>query len=187
MATKKKSNLDTAKTAAPAGGSIRIVCRGDIMKPVNEIVPYARNAKIHSEDQLSRLRASLREFGFVRPLLIDAAGNLIAGHGTLAAAVAEGMTEVPCNLAEGLTDAQRRAYILADNKLAEAPWDEAMVALELEDLQNIGFDLNLTGFDSDKLQVEQPEDAEAKPSGVKLTASYTCPNCGFTFTPGKEE
>lgn len=164
--------------------AVRVACRGDVMKRVEEIVPYARNAKIHSEDQTARLRASLREFGFVRPLLIDARGNLLAGHGTLEAAKAEGMTEVPCNLVEGLTDAQRRAYSLADNKLAElAAWDEAMAGLELEELEELGFDLALTGFTPEDIQIgegEAPEETGDSES-TKLRKRYTCPQCGYEF------
>ena len=165
--------------------AVRVACRGDVMKRVEEIVPYARNAKIHSEDQIARLRASLREFGFVRPLLIDAQGNLLAGHGTLEAAKAEGMTEVPCNLVEGLTDAQRRAYILADNKLAElAAWDEAMVGLELEGLEELGFDLTLTGFTPEDIQIDEvaaPEETAEDEAPPKLRKRYTCPQCGCEF------
>ena len=146
-------------------GEIRIVCRGDVLKPVDEIVPYERNAKIHGEKQLAALRKSLRTLGFVRPLLIDAKGNLIAGHGTLMAAKAEGMTAVPCNLAEGLTDAQRRAYILADNRLAEmAEWDMPMVLSEIQALELEDVDLSMLDFDLGEMALdsapEEPEPAQ---------------------------
>lgn len=102
------------KTGPPAGGQeqqpVRISGRAWEMRPIDSIIPYARNAKIHSADQVARIRGSLREFGFVRPLLIDGAGNLISGHGTLEAARAEGMETVPCVVVEGLSDTQRRAY-----------------------------------------------------------------------------
>ena len=105
------------------------------MRRVSELVPYARNARVHSDEQILQLRSSLREFGFVAPLLIDTQGNILAGHGRLIAAQAEGMEEVPCVLVEHLTDAQRRAYILADNRLAEqASWDAEMLSLELHEL-----------------------------------------------------
>ena len=80
-------------------------------RPISELVPYARNARTHSDAQIAQLRASIREFGFINPVLIDSAGNIIAGHGRVLAAQAEGMTEVPCVLVEHLSDAQRRAYI----------------------------------------------------------------------------
>jgi len=114
---------------------------------VEKLVPYARNARKHSEDQIKQIQASLREFGFVNPILIDEKYNVIAGHGRLAAAKAEGLTEVPCVLVKHLTDTQRRAYILADNRLAEkAVWDEDLLKLELEELRDLDFDIDLTGF-----------------------------------------
>ncbi|BAK99196.1 putative methyltransferase [Oscillibacter valericigenes Sjm18-20] len=129
------------------------------MRPVAELIPYARNAREHSEEQIQNLRASLREFGFVAPLLIDANDNILAGHGRLLAARAEGMTEVPCVLVEHLTDVQRRAYILADNRLAEqASWDAELVSLELQELKDAGYDLNLTGFDEDDILLEESND-----------------------------
>lgn len=131
------------------------------MRPVVELIPYVRNAREHSDDQVQQLRASLREFGFVAPLLIDAQGNILAGHGRLLAAKAEGMTEVPCVLVEHLTDTQRRAYILADNRLAEqASWNTALVSLELQELQDAGFDLALTGFDETDIVLEDSADVQ---------------------------
>lgn len=131
------------------------------MRPVAELIPYVRNAREHSDDQVQQLRASLREFGFVAPLLIDAQGNVLAGHGRLLAAKAEGMTEVPCVLVEHLTDTQRRAYILADNRLAEqASWNTALVSLELQELQDAGFDLALTGFDETDIVLEDSADVQ---------------------------
>lgn len=131
------------------------------MRPVAELIPYARNAREHSEEQIQNLRASLREFGFVAPLLIDARGNILAGHGRLLAARAEGMTEVPCVLVEHLTDVQRRAYILADNRLAEqASWDAELVSLELQELKDAGYELNLTGFDEADIILDESTDAQ---------------------------
>lgn len=125
-------------------------------RPISELVPYARNARTHSDAQIAQLRASIREFGFINPVLIDAAGNIIAGHGRVLAAQAEGMTEVPCVLVEHLSDAQRRAYILADNRLAEmSGWDLDMVAIELGDIRDAGLDLTLTGFTEADLELEQ--------------------------------
>lgn len=125
-------------------------------RPISELVPYARNARTHSDAQIAQIRASIREFGFINPVLIDAAGNIIAGHGRVLAAQAEGMTEVPCVLVEHLSDAQRRAYILADNRLAEmSGWDLDMVAIELGDIRDAGLDLTLTGFTEADLELEQ--------------------------------
>lgn len=131
------------------------------LRPLSALIPYARNAREHSEAQIRQLRSSLREFGFVAPLLIDAQGNILAGHGRLAAAAAEGLEEVPCVLVEHLTDVQRRAYILADNRLTEqASWNAELVSLELQELQDAGFELDLTGFDASDIRLEDPDEAE---------------------------
>ena len=115
-------------------------------------MPYARNARTHSKEQIAQLRASLREFGFVSPAVIDADYNILVGHGRITAAREEGYETVPCVFAENLTEAQKRAYILADNQLAlNAGWDEEMLSVELSDLQDQSFDLSLLGFDAGEL------------------------------------
>lgn len=120
--------------------------------PIDKLVPYARNARTHSKEQIAQLRASIREFGFVSPCIIDKDYNIIAGHGRVLAAREEGIAEIPCVFAEHLTDAQKRAYILADNRLAlNAGWDEEMLSVELADLQGADFDLSLLGFDDAEL------------------------------------
>ena len=114
---------------------------------IDELIPYENNAKIHGPDQIEQLRRSLRQFGFVSPVLIDEDKNLIAGHGRVEAARAEGMTEVPYVTVSDLTEAQRRAYIIADNRLTEAGvWDAGRLKLELQELQALKFDTELTGF-----------------------------------------
>jgi ParB-like chromosome segregation protein Spo0J len=116
--------------------------------PVADLIPYARNARTHSDAQVAQLAASIREFGFCNPILIDGQSGIIAGHGRLLAARQLGMDTVPCVRLGHLSDTQRRAYILADNRLAlSAEWDEAMLALELSALRIEAFDLDLTGFD----------------------------------------
>ena len=136
--------------------------------PISTLKPYENNARTHSLGQIGQLRRSLREFGFVSPVLIDEDRNVIAGHGRLLAAQAEGITEAPCVFVEHLTDAQRRAYILADNRLAEAAgWDRALVSSELLQLRDDGFDLALTGFDPAELRLDDPDHfwgQEAEPS-----------------------
>lgn len=120
--------------------------------PIDKLVPYARNARTHSKEQIAQLRASLREFGFVSPAVIDADYNILVGHGRITAAREEGYETVPCVFAENLTEAQKRAYILADNQLAlNAGWDEEMLSVELSDLQDQSFDLSLLGFDAGEL------------------------------------
>lgn len=120
---------------------------------IDELVPYANNAKIHGPEQIEQLRRSLREFGFVSPVLIDKDKNLIAGHGRVEAARAEGMTEVPYVTVSELSEAQRRAYIIADNRLAETgEWDAARLKFEMEELSSLSFDTALTGFTMDEIE-----------------------------------
>ena len=124
------------------------------MKMINtkELVPYVNNARTHSPEQINKLRSSLREFGFVNPIIIDKDKTVLAGHGRLMAAKEEGIEEVPCVLVDYLTEAQKKAYILADNRYAEdAGWDEEMLRLEIEALEGMDFNLGLTGFDEDEI------------------------------------
>ena len=115
--------------------------------PIGSLTPYARNARTHSADQIAQLVASMREFGFTNPVLIDAQGEIIAGHGRVMAAQQLGLSVVPCLRLGHLSEVQKRAYVLADNKLAlNAGWDEDLLALELQALTAAGFDLELTGF-----------------------------------------
>jgi DNA modification methylase len=117
--------------------------------PIAQLVPYARNARTHSETQVAQIAASIREFGWTNPILVDGQCGVIAGHGRLMAARLLGLTEVPTIELSHLTPAQRRAYVIADNKLAlNAGWDDEMLRLELGDLRDEGFDLDLTGFDA---------------------------------------
>ena len=125
---------------------------------VDTLIPYVNNANIHSDKQITMLASSIREFGFLNPILIDKDRNVIAGHGRILAAKKLGLTEVPCVYVEGLTEAQRKAYILADNRLAEvSEWDMDMVNAELEGLEEFEFDINLIGFE---LPEEMPSDDE---------------------------
>ena len=119
---------------------------------INKLVPYANNARTHNKEQILKLRSSLREFGFVNPVIIDKEFNVLAGHGRIEAAKAEGITEVPCVFVDHMSEAQKKAYILADNRMAlDAGWDDELLAVEMEELQNLGFDLGLTGFDESEI------------------------------------
>ena len=119
---------------------------------IDKLIPYVNNARTHSKEQINKLRSSLREFGFVNPVIIDHDFNVIAGHGRITAAKEEGITEVPCVYVDHLTDAQKKAYILADNRMAlDAGWDEELLAVEMSELRDLGFDLGLTGFDEKEL------------------------------------
>lgn len=116
---------------------------------IDKLVPYVNNARTHSKEQVMKLRSSLREFGFVNPVIIDKDYGILAGHGRVMAAKEEGLTEVPCVLADYLTEAQKKAYILADNRYAQdAGWDEELLKIEIEALQGEDFDIFLTGFDA---------------------------------------
>ena len=120
---------------------------------IDRLVPQARNARTHSKEQILQLRASLREFGFVNPVIVDKDLNIIAGHGRIMAAREEGLTDIPCVFVEHLTKAQKKAYIIADNKLAEnAGWDLEILEIELEELRELDFDIGLIGFDDEELQ-----------------------------------
>jgi len=116
--------------------------------PIDGLIPYARNSRTHSPEQVTQIAASIREFGFTNPILIDADGGIIAGHGRVLAARQLGLATLPCLRLGHLSEAQKRAYIIADNKLAlNAGWDETLLALELADLKAMDYDLGLTGFD----------------------------------------
>ena len=122
------------------------------MVEIDKLIPYVNNARTHSQEQVNKLRGSLREFGFVNPVIIDSENNVIAGHGRLMAAKEEGLTEVPCVLVDYLTEAQKKAYILADNRYAQdAGWDEEMLRVEIEALEGMDFDVSLTGFNEDEI------------------------------------
>lgn len=146
--------------------------------PVTKLVPYQNNARTHSKEQINKLRSSIREFGFVNPVIIDREYNVIAGHGRIAAAREEGITEVPCVFVDHLTEAQKKAYILADNRMAlDAGWDEDMLRVELEALEEMGYDLGLTGFDDKELAALFPVE-EAKEDDFDVDAELQKP----TFT-----
>jgi len=133
---------------------------------VSSLKPYERNAKIHGKEQIEKLKASILEFGFLTPCLIDRDNNIIAGHGRVMAASELGMQTVPCVYIEGLSEAQRRAYILADNRLGElGEWDMDIVDLELTELDDMNFDVSVTGFElpSEDDDVEITEDEAPEP------------------------
>ena len=130
--------------------------------PVAKLVPYVNNARTHSPEQIAKLRSSLREFGFINPVIIDRDYGVIAGHGRILAAKEEGITEVPCVFADHLTEAQKKAYIIADNRMAmDAGWDEELLRVEIEALQAADFDPLLTGFDEKELADLFGEEEEA--------------------------
>ena len=159
--------------------------------PIEKLIPYANNAKQHSEKQVKQIADSIQEFGFLNPCLIDSEYNIIAGHGRVLAAQTLKMESVPCVFVEGLTEAQRRAYILADNKLTEmGDWDMDLVLKELDALQDMDFDIDLTGFSVDLLEdakeddyeVELPEEPKSKPGDIWILGAHKV-MCGDATNP----
>ena len=141
---------------------------------INRLIPYVNNARTHSPEQITKLRSSLREFGFINPVLIDREYNVLAGHGRIAAAKEEGIAEVPCVFVEHLSEAQKKAYILADNRMSlDAGWDDELLKVEMASLQEMGFDVGMTGFDESELADLFGEDKEksAKDDDFDLTAA----------------
>ena len=123
---------------------------------IDKLIPYENNARTHSEEQLEKICRSIEEFGFINPVLIDGDFGIIAGHGRVMASQRLGMTEVPCIFVEDLTEAQKRAYIIADNKLTlDGGWDEAILQLELAELQGMDFDITLTGFELEDIELDE--------------------------------
>ena len=128
---------------------------------IEKLVPYARNARTHSDEKISQLAASIKEWGWTTPVLVDETGSIIAGHGRTLAAQRLQMTEVPVMVAKGWSEAKKRAYVLADNTLAlNAGWDNEMLALELGEIGDLGFDLDLTGFTAEEIAALMPEQIE---------------------------
>jgi ParB-like chromosome segregation protein Spo0J len=156
-------------------------------RPLAGLIPYARNSRTHSDGQVAQIAASIKEFGFTNPVLVDADGGLIAGHGRVLAARKLGLADVPCIALGYLTAAQRKAYVIADNRLAlNAGWDEAMLKLELGDLQGDGFDLELLGFTGDELQAlltggNFEPGTEEDQGRLDEKSKVSCPNCGHEF------
>ena len=151
--------------------------------PLEALVPYARNSRTHSDAQIAQIAASIREFGFTNPVLVDKDGGIIAGHGRVMAARKLGLKDVPCIALGHLTDAQKRAYVIADNKLAlNAGWDEELLAVEFSDLLSEGFDLELTGFAPGETSTPDFAPGTEEDQGrLDQKKPVTCPNCGHEF------
>lgn len=143
---------------------------------ITKLVPYARNSRTHSDEQIGQIAASIKEWGWTTPVLVDEAGSIIAGHGRTLAAQRLKMTEVPVMVATGWSDAKKRAYIIADNKLAmNAGWDESMLAIELGELKDLGFNLELTGFSKDDIATFMPIDPDEDADTSKYTKKIDAP------------
>lgn len=158
-----------------------------------DLIPYARNARTHSPSQVAGIAGSIREFGFNNPVLIDKDNGIIAGHGRVLAAQQLGLATVPCLRLGHLTKTQRKAYILADNRLAElAGWDTEMLALEIADLRLDDVNLELLGFDEDGLRdllgVADSDTAippnEFQEMDENIDTDHECPKCGYRWSGG---
>jgi ParB-like chromosome segregation protein Spo0J len=156
---------------------------------VESLIPYARNARTHSDDQVSKIASSIKEFGFLNPVIVDGENGIIAGHGRVMAAKLLGMDQVPVLQADHLTDAQKRAYVLADNRLAlDAGWDDELLRVEFAELEDVGFDLDLTGFTPDEIAAYSgeinfepgTEDDQGKLDELE-PKWIACPHCGKEF------
>ena len=138
-----------------------------VYRAVSELIPYARNARTHSDEQVARIAASIKEFGWTNPILIDGSKGIIAGHGRVLAARKLGIEKVPTIELSGLTEAQKRAYIIADNRLAlDAGWDEDILKLEFAELEKEGFELSKTGFSDEEIN-EMMADLDREVAGVE--------------------
>ena len=158
-----KGGVNPAPTAD--NHTVRVAAEQLLLVPIDDLIPYANNAKIHTKDQIAKLRGSLREFGFVTPVLIDFDNNIIAGHGRVLAAREEGMKQVPCVMVSNLTEAQRKAYILADNRMSElAGWDLEKLDIEVQGLKDMAFDVDMIGFGGEALkEIEVSAHTRASP------------------------
>ena len=143
---------------------------------INKLIPYVNNARTHSPEQITKLRSSLREFGFINPVLIDREYNVLAGHGRIAAAKEEGIKEVPCVFVEHLSEAQKKGYILADNRMAmDAGWDDELLKVEMASLQEMGFDIGMTGFDEMEIANLFETDTEGEEDNFDVDAELEKP------------
>jgi len=149
------------------------------MVSVDSLIPYARNSRTHSDEQVAQIAASIREFGFLNPIIVDGDNGIIAGHGRVLAAQKLKIDQLPCIEANHLTEAQRKAYVIADNKLAlNAGWDNELLRIELDELKGLGFDVTLTGFDLDEidlLTVNEGEELDSELDIDKYTSKIEAP------------
>lgn len=181
--------MSKTKSAPPIGAQAPWPADRVERRSVASLVPYARNARTHSADQVRQIAASIREFGWTVPVLVDEEGTIIAGHGRVLAAQELGIVEVPVMVAVGWTDEQRRAYTLADNQIAlNSGWDQELLRVEIGDLKGADFDVGLIGFDEEAVaKMLATPDAAAPPSefqafGEDIATEHKCPKCGYAWS-----
>lgn len=159
-------------------------------RSVESLIPYARNARTHSDAQVAQIAASINEWGWTTPVLVDEDDQIIAGHGRIMAARKLGITDVPVMVARGWTEAQRRAYVLADNKLAlNSGWDEEMLKVELQEIGELNFGLEAIGFGVGEIAAlfDEPTGKDGSETSSKeldpdaYALDHKCPKCGFEF------
>lgn len=159
-----------------------------INKKITELIPYVNNARTHSDEQVLQICSSIKEFGFTNPVLIDGENGIIAGHGRLMAAKKLGLEEVPTIELSYLSEAQRKAYILADNKLAlNSGWDNDLLAIEFAELKLLDFDLDLTGFSSEEIGVDGFEADEVEMPDLRSGDKEPFQQMTFTLHDGQVE
>jgi ParB-like chromosome segregation protein Spo0J len=159
-----------------------------VYKKTADLIPYARNSRTHDESQIAQIAASIKEFGFTNPVLIDGTNGIIAGHGRVMAAQKLGEEKVPTIELAHLSEHQKRAYIIADNKLAlNSGWDNDILALEISSLKEFDFDINILGFDAIELsdlfdeQIKIPKSSTEEIDPDDYNMNCKCPKCGFEF------
>ncbi len=178
---KKNSTRAAVDQTGAVSASLRIEYRA-----LDSLIPYVRNPRTHSEEQTAQIAASIKEFGFTNPVLLDGENGVIAGHGRLAAARTLGLKMVPCIELGHLTPAQKRSYLIADNKIAQnGLWNEEFLRLELTELKELGANLELLGFNPMEIaDITLGKDVEFKEydeSAADDVETITCPSCGHTF------
>lgn len=156
--------------------------------PIKDLIPYANNSRTHTDEQINQIAASMEEFGFTNPVLIDEDNGIIAGHGRVLGAEKNNIDDAPCIVLAGLTKAQKKAYVIADNQLAlNADWDFDALKSELESLSEMEFDTDILGFDDGFLEglLNDGEKTQESPAIFRgfgeQELSATCPKCGFEF------
>jgi ParB-like chromosome segregation protein Spo0J len=155
---------------------------------IDKLIPYARNARTHSDEQVAQIAASIKEWGWTTPVLVDEDGGIIAGHGRTLAAQKLKMTEVPVMVAKGWSETKKRAYVIADNKIAlNSGWDDELLKLELYALDEADYALDMTGFTGDELtevmfgKLIEPESPDEFKEVDETDMGHKCPRCGFEF------
>jgi ParB-like chromosome segregation protein Spo0J len=157
-------------------------------REIEKLIPYARNSRTHSDAQVAQIAASIKEWGWTMPVLIDEDGGIIAGHGRVLAARSLGHESVPVVVAKGWSDAKKRAYVIADNKLASnAGWDFEMLASEIEELNSDSYELDLIGFNAEEMDkiinpiIEKPPE-DFNEYGDDIKTEYKCPKCSYEWS-----